>query len=91
MGSCYSGDHIIRDHIHTDITTCNTEASQQKHRLGTVSNSFLVSLNLFYRIQSSPVAFAVVSNIWSAQRFPYPINTGNKQITDKTYETPGDT
>ena len=25
MGSCYSGDHIAEDHIHTDITTCNIE------------------------------------------------------------------
>ena len=24
MGSCYSGDHITEDHIHTDITTCST-------------------------------------------------------------------
>ena len=23
MGSCYSGDHIARDNIHTDITTYN--------------------------------------------------------------------
>ena len=25
MGSCYSSGHISGDHIHTDITTCNTE------------------------------------------------------------------
>ena len=28
MGSCYSGDHIAKDHIHTDITTCNIEEPQ---------------------------------------------------------------
>ena len=38
MGSCHSGDYIAGDHIHTDITTCNIEVSQQKYRLGTVSN-----------------------------------------------------
>ena len=40
MGNCYSADHIAKDHIHTDIT-CNTEESQQKYRLGTVSNRLL--------------------------------------------------
>ena len=25
MGSCYSGDHIAGDHIHTDITRCNID------------------------------------------------------------------
>ena len=25
MDSCYSGDHIAEDHIHTDITTSNSE------------------------------------------------------------------
>ena len=37
MGSCYTGDHFAGGHIHTDITTCNTEKYQQKYRLGTVS------------------------------------------------------
>ena len=41
MSSCYSGDHIAKDHIHTDITTCNIEEPQQKYRLGTVSNRLL--------------------------------------------------
>ena len=36
MGSCYSGDGIAEDYIHTDITTCNIEEPQQKYYLGTV-------------------------------------------------------
>ena len=43
MVSCYSGDHIAEDHIHTDITTCNTDELQQKYRLGTVSCRLLDS------------------------------------------------
>ena len=38
MGSCYSGDHVAEDNIHTVITTCNTEEPQEKCHLGTVSN-----------------------------------------------------
>ena len=38
MGSCYSGNHIVGDYIHTDLTTFNIEEPQQKYRLGTVSN-----------------------------------------------------
>ena len=38
MGSCYSGEHIAEDLIHTDVTTCNTEEPQQKNRLGTFSS-----------------------------------------------------
>ena len=38
MGSCYSGDQIAEDHIHTDIATCDIEEPQQKYRLGTVSD-----------------------------------------------------
>ena len=41
MGSCYSGDHIAQDNIHTDITTYNIGEPQQKYRLGTVSNKLL--------------------------------------------------
>ena len=41
MGSCYSGDHIAGDHIHTDITTFNTEEPKQKYCLGMVSNRLL--------------------------------------------------
>ena len=40
MGSCYSGDHIARDHAHTDIT-CNIEKPQPKYRLLTASNRLL--------------------------------------------------
>ena len=43
MGSRYSADHIAKDHIHIDITY-NTEESQQKYRLGTVSNRLLGGL-----------------------------------------------
>ena len=38
MGSCYSDDHIARDHIHANIMTCNVKEPQQKYRLGTVGN-----------------------------------------------------
>ena len=41
MGSCYSEDDIVGDHIHTDIRTCNTEEPQQKNRLGTDNNRLL--------------------------------------------------
>ena len=40
MGNCYLIDHISEDLIHIDIT-CNIEESQQKYRLGTVSNRLL--------------------------------------------------
>ena len=63
MGSCYSGDHIAGDHIHTGITTCNIEEPQQKYRLGTVSNRLLGE---GIRVQTSPSASAVVQTIWSA-------------------------
>ena len=36
MDSCYSGDRIVGG-----ITTCSIEESQQKYRLGTVSNILL--------------------------------------------------
>ena len=38
MGSCYSGDHIAGDHIHTDIT-CSNEEPQQKFYPETVSKA----------------------------------------------------
>ena len=31
MGNCNSADHIVEDHLHTDIT-CNIEEPQQKYR-----------------------------------------------------------
>ena len=37
MGSCYSGDRITRDRIHTDTTICGIEEPQQKYHFGTVS------------------------------------------------------
>ena len=42
MGSCYTGDHVARDHTHMDITTCNTEEPQQKYHPGTVSYRLLL-------------------------------------------------
>ena len=42
MDSCYSGDHIAGDFMHTNITTCNIEEPQKKCRLGMVSNKLLV-------------------------------------------------
>ena len=53
MGSCYSGDHIAGDQIHTDITSCNIEEPQQKCHLETVSNIFphiLLCLDLSAKI-----------------------------------------
>ena len=35
MGRCHSDDHITKNHIHTDITTCYIEEPQQKYRFGT--------------------------------------------------------
>ena len=34
MGSCYSGDHIAGDYLHSDIAACNIEEPQKKYRLG---------------------------------------------------------
>ena len=47
MSSCYSGDHIAEDYIHTDITTLNIEEPQQKNRLGTVSIKFPKNINVW--------------------------------------------
>ena len=44
MGSCYSGDHITGDYIHTYIPTCKTEEPLQKNSLGMVSYGLLGSL-----------------------------------------------
>ena len=44
MGSCYSNDHIARDHIHTDIITHNIEEPQQKYRPGKISNRLLAGV-----------------------------------------------
>ena len=41
MGSCYSGDHIARDHTHKDRTTCNIVEPQQKYCFGTIRNKLL--------------------------------------------------
>ena len=37
MGSCYSADNIVEEHLHRDIT-CKSEEPEQKYGLGTVSN-----------------------------------------------------
>ena len=39
--NCYTGDHTAGDRIHTDITTCSTEESQKKYRIGIVSYRLL--------------------------------------------------
>ena len=40
--SCYSGCHIARDHIQTDITTChNIDETQQTYLFRPVSNRLL--------------------------------------------------
>ena len=39
MGSCYLGDHIYKDNIHTD-KTCLIEEPRQKNRLGTARYRF---------------------------------------------------
>ena len=41
MGRCNSGDRIAENHIHTDTTLYNRELSEQKNRLGTISNRLL--------------------------------------------------
>ena len=38
MDSFYTGAHTAGDHIHTGITTYNTEEQRQKYRLETDSN-----------------------------------------------------
>ena len=50
MDDCYSGGHIVGDHIHTDITTFNIKELQQ-NGLGTVSNRLVRGLNMFYWAQ----------------------------------------
>ena len=40
MGNFYSADHIVEDHIRTDIT-CNIEEPQKKYRLGRSVIDFL--------------------------------------------------
>ena len=41
MSCCQTGDHIAKDHIHTDTTTCKTKEPQQKYRCGTDSKRLL--------------------------------------------------
>ena len=36
-----TGDHIAKDHMYTNIVTCNIEGPPQKYRIGTVSNRLL--------------------------------------------------
>ena len=44
MGSCYSGDLIAENYIHTDIITCTTEEPQQRYLLRMVSNIVLAGV-----------------------------------------------
>ena len=53
MGSCDFGDHVPVDNIHTDITTCNIEKTQQTYHLDTVT----WGLNMFYWIQIQSIYF----------------------------------
>ena len=41
MGSCYSGDHLARDDIHSDIKICHIEEPQPKYLLRMVSIKLL--------------------------------------------------
>ena len=56
MGSYYSGDHIVGDHIHTDLTTRNIDESPQKYRIGIVSR-LLGGLNMLHWIQTLAFCF----------------------------------
>lgn len=56
MGNGYSGDHIAKDHIHTDIK-CTIVEPQQKYRLRMVSNRLLEVLNMFYWVQTLALSF----------------------------------
>ena len=58
MHSCYLGDHIAGGPIHTDITTCNIEESQQTYRLGTVLGGEREGgLNMFHWIKTLALCF----------------------------------
>ena len=85
MSSCYLGDHIGGDHIHTDITAYDIKEPQQKYRLGTASNRLLMwegSLNMFCWIQTSPFASTIALNSKSAWRCPNPwISQHRKQTS----------
>ena len=58
MDSCYSGDHITEDNLHTDITTSDTEEPQQKYRLGHLFPQCFKSFFLTYETEF--VLFLVV-------------------------------
>ena len=73
MGRWNPRDHNAEDHIHTDIQTCYIEEPQQKYHLATVNNRLLCAggggdggLNMFTGSKPSPIASAVVRNVWSA-------------------------
>ena len=54
MSCCYSGDHIVGDHIHTDITTYNIEEPQKNSALELSIIDYSQGgggLNMFYWIQ----------------------------------------
>ena len=87
MVSCYSGDHIAEDHIDTDIITCNSEESQQKCRLRTVSNRHLRGvLNMLYWAQNWPSSSVIVQpsqtiTTHSTDQNCYEPNVTRKQVS----------
>ena len=62
MSSCYSGDNIAGDHIHTGIAIFNILEPDQKYRLGTVINTSL-GATYFTGSKSSPFASLNGNNI----------------------------
>ena len=58
-GKLYSADPIAEEYIHTDIAR-NPDEPQQTYRFGTVCNGLLRGFYMFYWIQTSPSASAIV-------------------------------
>ena len=91
MGSCYSGEHIAGDHIHTDRPAFNTEEPQQKYSLGTVNKRLIEGvgrgvgvgveegLNMFYCAQTSPM-YAMFAE---KREIPYDVNKASGQCTNE--------
>lgn len=54
MCSCYAGDNVAEDHLHTDITTCNIEEPEQKCLLWMVINRLLMEMDCQIERQNKP-------------------------------------